>query len=114
MQMGFFCKVEFKNFVLSADKYNKWFLTKDNTVVAMKYVSLENGAAYIFGNPVESLSNVFETPINSSFLNIYKAINFNTCILNLYTISKIKCKLVYVEFNNEMFFFPLLHTLDYV
>lgn len=109
---GFFCKVEFKHFVLTGDKHNKWFLTKDNAVVAMQYATLENGVTFIFGNPVESLSNVFVTPINSSFLNIYKSDYLNTKILNSYSISRIKCKLVNVEFNNKMFFFPLLHTLD--
>lgn len=109
---GFFYKVDFKYYILTGDERNRWFLTKDNVIVAMKYASILNGVTYIFGNVVEQLSNVFEIPIKSSFLNIYSANQVNTKIINSYLISAVRCKLVCIRFNNKTFFFSLLHSLD--
>lgn len=108
---GFFYKVEFGDYVLTAHKCNKWFLTKDNQVVAMKHAILSEETPYICGNAIESLSTVFELPIRSSYLNIFKGDHMKTKMSSLYSIRNIKCKLVTVEYNNVMFFFPLLHTL---
>lgn len=108
-----FYKIEFENFSLAADKYNKWFLTKNNQVVIMKHVILKEGAPYIFGSSVKYLTNIFETPIRSSFLDIFKSKSSESGNnFKLYPVSSIKCKLVTVEYENEMFFFPLLHTLQ--
>ena len=108
---GFFYKIEFETFALSQEKSDKWFLTTNNQVVAMKHVILKNGTPYISGSSVENLDNVFETPIRSSYLNIFKGILGNTKASNFYPITSIKSKLVAVEYGNEMFFFPLIHTL---
>lgn len=108
-----FYKLEFENFILAADKYNKWFLTKNNQVVIMKHVIMKEGTPYIVGSSVKYLTNIFETPIRSSFLNIFKSKSSESDNnFKLYLVSSIKAKLVTVEYENEMFFFPLLHTVQ--
>lgn len=78
----------------------------------MKYVTLKNGTTpYICGTIAENLNNIFETPIRSCYFNIFKGVYEDKEVFSLYPITCIKCKLVAVGYDNEIFFFPLLHTL---
>jgi len=110
--LGFFSKVEYNGFTLSSDTPNKWFLTKSNEIVAMQYATVEMGVAKIYGCTITERQNIFEIPIQSSFLNIFKSARFNLLEgPSFYSVTNIKCKLVFVEHNSEAYFFPLLHTL---
>lgn len=110
---GYISNLYLKKIVLSTQSQDKWFLTTSDHVVEILFIYNNEGNIGIRGNSFKNLSDVFETPIKSSFLNIYKICNFN--IQNnsecLYTVNDIKCKLVSVTHNNTIFFIPLLHTL---
>lgn len=109
---GYFSKIEFYSFCLDTDNHNKWFLTNNNRIVAMKYALFIHGILYIEGCPIKSLQDVFEIPIKSSFLNIFKFCHTELEHSQLYQISDIKCKMVLIDHKYEMVFFPLLHNLD--
>lgn len=71
---GHFSKIIFENFSLISDYRNKWFLTFDSHIVAMNYAFFNNeGTPFICGSPIKVLKDVFETPIKSSYLNIFKS-----------------------------------------
>lgn len=72
---GYFSKIELNEFSLSSDKRNMWFLTKDNHVAAMKYVVEENNVPYINCTALSTLDLIFDTPIKSLYLNIFKTNN---------------------------------------
>ncbi|XP_045461545.1 uncharacterized protein LOC123671624 [Harmonia axyridis] len=109
---GFFSKIELKQFSLSADNRNKWFLTHNDDIVAMEYAILINNTPLICGHAVgDNLQEVFEIPIKSSFLNIFKTNNNNQKPLKLYSTTDVKCKMVATKYRDEFFFIPLLHTL---
>lgn len=109
--LGFSSKVEYNGFILSSNTPNKWFLTRSNEIVAMQYATIETCEAKIYGSAIKERKNVFDTPIQSSFLNIFKTVNLDFEKPKLFSVTNIKCKLVFVENNNESYFFPLLHTL---
>lgn len=104
--------VEFEEFCLKNDGANKWFLTKSNQIVEMKYVFETSGTIQIKGKPVKDQKSFFETPVKSSFLNIYVS-SLEKSSEMLCTIKDIKCKMVAVPIPKckEVVFIPLLHTL---
>lgn len=107
---GVFSKIEFIDFSLSTLEKDKWFLTLNNEIVEMHEVVHQNDKIVINGRKLQNIYNVFELPIKSSYLNIYKS-NCMEKISGAYTVSDIKCKLVAVPSNNEIVFIPLLHTM---
>lgn len=104
--------VEFDEYCLKNDGVNKWFLTKTNEIVEMKYVWNNNGIIAINGSPLIDLSLFFETPIRSSFLYIYVS-SLKKNFERFYDINDIKCKMVGVSIprKSEVVFIPLLHSL---
>lgn len=105
-----FRKVQFKNFILTSEEHNCWFLTNNIEVVQMEYCIQENGVYTLVGNRIMDLENIFEYPIKSSFLNIFKS-KCKVTNLKKYLVTDIKCKLVSIHYNDKVAFIPLLHTL---
>lgn len=109
--------LELGTFILSAKKQDKWFLTKANHVVefiSVNFKNIENQEQEIeiHGYHIRGTQNAFEEPISSSFLNIFKC----DCrdlqkFTEVYKVADIKCKLVSVYFNTDLYLVPLLHTL---
>ncbi|RVE41714.1 hypothetical protein evm_013645 [Chilo suppressalis] len=104
----------FDSFSLSAQDQNKWFLSNNDEIIKLQSLTTDDDSKdiLIHGYRIDNVFDVFEEPLKSSFLNIYK------CDLNNYNktevicdVTKIKCKLVKIEYNSELFFIPLLHTL---
>lgn len=106
----------FDSFTLSEKEQNKWFLSEEDYVIELQTLSTDNKDdskdISIHGYRINNVFDVFDEPLKSSFLNIYK------CDRNNYNkskvvcgVSKVKCKLVKIEYNSELFFIPLLHTL---
>lgn len=91
-----------ESFVLLPKKNDKWFLAKDNGVVALKSIYF-NGANEIRlkGHRINNLCDVFEYPIKSSLLNIYKCKDYilskSTDVYEFTCIINIQCKLVCIE-----------------
>lgn len=110
---GHFFKLELKEYSLSSDYQNKWFLTQNNNVVTFHYALLnDEGKTLIYGSPVKDLADVFDVPIKSSYLNIFKSNLVEYKSPNQYLISEIKSKVVAIEYNGTTVFFPLLHCLQ--
>lgn len=107
-----YAKMEWKAFSLSNDSANKWFLTKSNEIVAMKYVVVNNESLEINGAALRNKTSFFETPIRSTYLHIYQS-DCSESSAKRYKIDDIKCKMVSIPFNEdgEAVFIPLLHTL---
>nr|CAI5820910.1 unnamed protein product [Callosobruchus analis] len=90
---------------------NKWFLTNDNEIVSFKKVIAEDEEYFIWGSSLKHIYNFFQTPIQSSYLNIYIS-DCEENIAKLYSLNNIKCKLVCIRKEKDRFIFvPLLHTL---
>lgn len=108
----FFYKVELMDgLTLTNEDRNKWFLTKKNEIIGMKNATIFENKIYIFGSCLKEVGNFFETPIASSYLNIFSA-NRKEYLPKWYDIKDIKCKLVAVEHHKNVIFFPLIHTID--
>lgn len=108
----FFRKVEVaKGLGLQNDKMNKWFLTKSNKIVAVKYITKFQKKVHIFGSSLKKIENFFEKPLKSSLLHIFIS-NCEENKAQLYSITEIKCKMVAVDYKNKTVFIPLTHTLD--
>lgn len=100
-------------FLLSTSAKNKWFMTNDKHIIAMKYAFCINEKFSIFGDIIKHKYDFFELPIKSSYLNIYVSDgSFAAC--SLFELRDIKCKLVSMKYHNQIVFFPLLHTFDLV
>ncbi|XP_044744741.1 uncharacterized protein LOC123306687 [Coccinella septempunctata] len=112
IQSGHFSKIQFENFSLKSNEHNKWFLSEDEKIVAMKYAKKENYSIIIAGYALKDKSDVFVIPFRSSFLDIYKS-NATCFEKNLLTFksSDVKIKLVAIEESeNIKVFIPLLHS----
>lgn len=106
----------FSSFTLSAQDQNKWFMNEKDSVIELKsiYTNNEDNSKDIFiqGYRIENLHDVFEEPLKSSYLSIYKTDRNNMKKTNVVCkASNVKCKLVQIDYNSELFFVPLLHTL---
>lgn len=110
----FFYKATFRKYGLNTkEDRNRWFLTHSKQIVcAENIISFSNNAVQIYGCSLKNIFLFFETPIKSSYLDIYcsDGIKNNP---NLYKVSEVKCKLAKIDFNEEMsVFVPLLHTIN--
>lgn len=98
-----------ENFTLTSDIPNKWFLTKSNDVVALKYVD-QTG---ITGEKLIEVNSVFDQPFNSSVINVYQTKNLtNVAPPKLFAFSDVICKFVIItNIYGVTIFVPLHHTL---
>jgi len=88
---------------LTNEDRNKWFLTKKNEIIGMKNATIFENKIYIFDSCLKEVGNFFETPIASSYLNIFCA-NRKEYLSEWYDINDIKCKLVAVEYHKYCIF----------
>lgn len=105
--------LQFQDFVLSSYGPDKWFLSTENHIIEIQVISLsDTDCIQIHGNRILNLTNVFDTPIKSSFLNVFKCnmnnINKTTVLCQ---VNDIKCKIFAVIHDSFIYFSPLLHTL---
>lgn len=102
--------IQFREFSLNSRHFkDRWFLTLKNQIVSMRHSILRNKNIDIYGSPVIKTQNVFEHPIKSSYLNIYKSDGVLGSLCE-YSANDVQCKLVTVIDDNELVFIPLLHT----
>lgn len=101
-----------RNVFFSSKKISdKWFLTKDNNIVLMKYASIKENSHCIFGAEVQQKRDFFSVPFASSKLNIY--VSNGICPHEkFYKCSEIKMKLACFSYKDEYVFMPLLHSID--
>lgn len=90
---------------------DKWFLTKFNDIVSMKYATRLGDSYFIRGQPIGQKTNFFTLPFSSHITNIYlsdgKLLNEKT-----YKHDQVKAKLVCLSYQDKFVFIPLLHSID--
>lgn len=96
--------------MLSSGQKDRWFMTKNCNVVALEYISKSNGKFYIHGRPLKRQDNLFNTPFNSSNLNIVVS-DGESNLPQTYDLNDIKCKLFSIKYREKFAFFPLIHTI---
>lgn len=104
--------LHFKDFVLSTKSEDKYFLTLKKEIMEVKCIKLAENKINIHCNKFDHLQNVFDLPICSSYLNIFKSKDdtyYRTECMCLPT--DVECKLVVTSLDSELYFIPLLHTL---
>lgn len=107
-----YASIEIKDgFTIKNDKKNKWFLTKNNELIAMNYVKKIDGQFHVYGENLKKLNNFFDRPFNSSTINIYSA-DVNMKIHQPVSLTDIKCKMFSLPYKKQLIFVPLIHTLD--
>lgn len=99
--------VEFETFKISQKSQDKYLMTTDGQIIEVKEITDTN----IIGYKIENLSDVFQIPIKSSYLNIFKASlsDDNRITVNV-NFNKVSYKLVATAHKDEIYFVPLLHT----
>lgn len=105
-------EVHFKEFKLSTQKKDKYFMSKCDEIIELREVHSHINEITLRGCTITGLNNVFEKPVKSSYFNIYKSsINQRAQTLKNVSPHDVKFKLVCNEYQNELYFVPLLHTL---
>lgn len=117
-------KTVFKSILIKEGVYltvkrqgDKWFLTKQNEIVEMKYNVHLNGCYYIYGAVIDEKLDFFHKPFSSRHINVYKS-NGKFIDSKYFPVSTIKAKLFCLQYKEketglDMFvFIPLLHSLD--
>lgn len=106
--------LHFQNFILSLKSKDKYFMTHSGNIFELKDISGEEHNVTMYGQKIIKMDVIFETPIKSSYLNMYKVEISSETFIELTKINPadIKCKIVSITHNNIMYFLPLLHTLQ--
>lgn len=98
---------------LASDVANKWFLTHRREIVEMHYAIKENSVISIYGSRLKELKAYLETPVRSTYLNIYVS-NGEQSSANVYSLDDIKCKVVSInESKDSIVFISLIDKLSY-
>lgn len=99
--------VEFETFKISQKSQDKYLMTTDGQIIEVKEITNTN----IIGYKIENLSDVFQIPIKSSYLNIFKASLSDDHITVNVNFDKVSYKLVATTHKDEIYFVPLIHTV---
>lgn len=101
------------NVILSTRKIgDQWFLTHCGSIVKMRSATKISGEFKISGHSLRNICDFFISPINSTYLNIFKSDGVLNDELISYGLHSIKAKMVFLEYESEFVFIPLLHTLE--
>ncbi|XP_063634858.1 uncharacterized protein LOC134805495, partial [Cydia splendana] len=104
--------LHFKDYKLSSKSHDKYFLLANNNVFEVKKVTVDDNDIQVHGYYITHLMEVFENPVKSSFLNIFKAnLQTNRRTDIIVRPQDVKIKLACVEHKNQLYFIPLLHTV---
>ncbi|XP_047510862.1 uncharacterized protein LOC125053528 isoform X2 [Pieris napi] len=104
--------LNFEHFIISCKERNKYFLSSTDDIIEVLNISINAKKINIQGKKLMGKMLVFEKPLRSSFLNIYKV-----CEISLEKIDivlspdDVNCKLVCIVHGGFLYFIPLLHTL---
>lgn len=102
-----------KDFIVSEKISNRYFMTLKEEIMEISSITVqENDRIVINCYKINNKDDVFQYPIRSSYLNIFKY-NFTTNAKTKCSCfpEDIKCKLVASEFNSDRYVIPLLHTI---
>lgn len=104
-----------KDFELSLKAQDKYFMTHNEDIFELKELMVsDSGKEFsLHGHVYLNKDIIFDTPIKSSILSMYKIKQPYVVSDDVRVISpdEIKCKLVCVSHKNILYFLPLIHTL---
>lgn len=114
IQCNAFRYIEYKpNAVLSsanANQKDRWILMKNNCIIQFDFF-IEMGERYLIrGASLKDLTNFFETPFHSKYINIHMS-DGQRNEPEYYDLSDIKAKLFCLHYKQQFVFIPLLHTM---
>lgn len=100
--------IDFGEFIISNKRQDKYFMTIQEEIIEVAEITDD----HIKGYRIENVSDIFELPIKSSYLNMFKTgvQNDNRTTENI-SFNSISYKFVVTTYKNELYFIPLLHTL---
>ncbi|GAB0100954.1 uncharacterized protein DMENIID0001_170700 [Sergentomyia squamirostris] len=102
-----------KDFKISSDKKNKWFMTRNKEIVEFDHAVMKETGLLLFGSSIKRKRDFFETPFNSSRLNIFETTDLSQNTAKYYNIEDVECKLFCIPSQSSTFVFsPLLHTMQ--
>lgn len=91
---------------------DRWFLTKFDDLVEMKYARQIDQSYFISGSKIKYKTDFFLYPYSSHYTNIYLT-NGDRADGNLfYNIRDITAKMMCLSYGNHFVFMPVLHSLD--
>lgn len=105
--------LHFKDFIISKKNTDRFFVTSNQEIMETRSIEVQESKIIIKCNLITNTENVFEHPISSSYLKIFKykltSTNVSECIRFP---EDLKYKLVAIKYKNEMYLLPLLHTFS--
>lgn len=91
---------------------DQWFLTKSGNIVKFRYAIRSESSLKILGNRVMNKTNFFSSPISSQILKIYVSDGELDDALSMFNLDDIMAKMIFLHFNEQHVFAPILHSLD--
>lgn len=99
------------NSFLSCRKFgDKWFLTEDNKIVEFHFAAKLHGKFFLNGSRIKNPKDFFTQPFSSKKINVYEA-KFEKFPAHYYPLENLKAKMICLNYQNQLIFIPLLHTL---
>lgn len=106
-----FIKISSDTF-LSIKKFgDKWFLTKDNNIVEMKYAYRQEGVYFVHGTPLKVKHDFFIQPFSSRYADIFVS-EIEMMAPQNFKIDCIKCKMICLSYHHQYVFIPILHSFQ--
>lgn len=101
-------------FVLTNRDGDTWFLTNRDEIVEVLYIK-ETDKMYIcmyivYGRSIKERKQFFTQPFSSGNLNIYSS-SGEKSEAKMYSLEDLKCKLISLEYKQDLVFLTLLHTI---
>lgn len=115
-ELNFYHKVQLKEYRVSTDPSNCWFLTHKNEIMCVINIIRHKERIYLCCIQAKNNVNFFDIPIQSKHFNIFstvRASHFKDSETKLILLDDIKCKLVRLPYQDNDVFIPLLHTHMY-
>lgn len=109
-EKGVYEQLYYNNMRFDTTEKNKWFLTENNEIVEFKNATFLEGNVVVNGSKIKRKRDFYETPLKSSFLNIYVSNGLKDSP-QIYSIASIKTKMFSTSSGDgDLVFFPILHN----
>lgn len=108
------CENGFKEIVLNeltinSSEKNRYFLTQEKEIVSFEYTKYENDSVVLYGREILNKKDFYILPIASSHFNIYSS-DGHKGETKCWSINSIYKKLFAIHHEENIIFFPLLHS----
>lgn len=103
--------LNYQDFRLSSKTEDRYLFTVHNDIFEISSIVEELNVVSIKGYRLNSKEDVFEYPIKSSRLGIYKCLRIGDTTMVVLDPKEVKCKLVCIPHGEYNYFIPLIHTM---